>query len=177
MVFWNSLAFSKIQQMLAIWSLVPSPFLNPACTSGSSAHVLLKPSLKDFAGMWNEFNCTVIWTFFGIVFLWDWNENWPFQSCGHGWVFQICGHIEHNTLTASSSRIWNSSAEIPTPPLALFIIMLPKTHLPSHSRMNRSRWVTTSLWLTGSLRAFLYSSSVYSCHHFCFCYVLAISVL
>ena len=34
--FWNSLAFSMIQQMLAIWSLVPLPFLNPAWTSGSS---------------------------------------------------------------------------------------------------------------------------------------------
>ena len=35
-VFWNPLAFSMIQQMSAIWSLVPLPFLNPACTSGSS---------------------------------------------------------------------------------------------------------------------------------------------
>ena len=34
--FWNSLAFSMIQWMLAIWSLVPLPFLDPACTSGSS---------------------------------------------------------------------------------------------------------------------------------------------
>ena len=30
MFFWNSLAFSMIQQMLAICSLVPLPFLNPA---------------------------------------------------------------------------------------------------------------------------------------------------
>ena len=29
MLFWNSLAFSMIQQMLAIWTLVPLPFLNP----------------------------------------------------------------------------------------------------------------------------------------------------
>ena len=36
MFFWNSLAFAMIQQMLAIWSLVPLPFLNPAWTSGSS---------------------------------------------------------------------------------------------------------------------------------------------
>ena len=35
-VFWNSLAFSMVQRMLAIWSPVPLPFLNPACTSGSS---------------------------------------------------------------------------------------------------------------------------------------------
>ena len=34
--FWNSLAFSMIQRMLAIWSLVPLPFLKPAWTSGSS---------------------------------------------------------------------------------------------------------------------------------------------
>ena len=47
-----------------------------------SLNILLKPSLKDFehqlASMWNKYNCTVIWTFFGIAFLWDWNENWPF---------------------------------------------------------------------------------------------------
>ena len=36
MFFWNSLAFSMIQQMLAVWSLVPLPFLKPALTSGSS---------------------------------------------------------------------------------------------------------------------------------------------
>ena len=46
-----------------------------------SVHVLLKPSLKDFeynlTRMWNECNCTVVWTFFGIA-LWDCNENWPF---------------------------------------------------------------------------------------------------
>ena len=34
--FWNSLAFLMIQQMLAIWSLVPLSFLKPAWTSGSS---------------------------------------------------------------------------------------------------------------------------------------------
>ena len=34
--FWNSLAFSMIQGMLVIWSLVLLPFLNPAWISGSS---------------------------------------------------------------------------------------------------------------------------------------------
>ena len=32
-MFWNSLAFSMIQQMLAILYLIPLPFLNPAWTS------------------------------------------------------------------------------------------------------------------------------------------------
>ena len=36
MFFWNSLAYSMLQQILAIWSLVPLPFLNLAWTSGSS---------------------------------------------------------------------------------------------------------------------------------------------
>ena len=36
MFLWNSLAFSMIQPMLAISSLVPLPFLKPAWTSGSS---------------------------------------------------------------------------------------------------------------------------------------------
>ena len=36
MFFWNSLAFSMSQRMLAIWPLVPLPFLKPAWTSGSS---------------------------------------------------------------------------------------------------------------------------------------------
>ena len=44
----------------------------------------LKHSLKDFehylASMWNECHCVVVWTFFGIALLWDWNENWPFSS-------------------------------------------------------------------------------------------------
>ena len=51
---------------------------------------LLKPDLENFehyfAGVWDEFNCVAVWTFFAIALLWDWNENWPFpvsfQSCG-----------------------------------------------------------------------------------------------
>ena len=45
-------------------------------------HVLLKPGLENFEhyfiSVWDECNCAVVWAFFGIVFLWDWNENWPF---------------------------------------------------------------------------------------------------
>ena len=89
-----------------------------------------------------------------------------FQSCGHCWVFQICWHIECSTFTASSFRIWTSSPRIPSPPLALSIVMLPKAHLTSHSRMSDSRWVITPLWLSGSRRSCLYSSSVYSYYLF-----------
>ena len=89
-----------------------------------------------------------------------------FQSCGHCWVFQICWHIERSTSKASSFRIWNSSTGIPSPSLALFIVMLPKAHSTLHSRMSGSRWLITQLWLSGSRRSFLYSSSLYACYLF-----------
>ena len=89
-----------------------------------------------------------------------------FQSCVHCWVFQICWHIECSTFTASSFRFWNSSTGIPSPLLALFIVMLPKAHFTLHSRMSGSSWVITPSWLSGSLRSFFYSSSGYPCHLF-----------
>ena len=104
-----------------------------------------------------------------------------FQSWGHCWVFPICWHIECSSFMASSFRIWKSSTGIPSPslslfivPLALFIVMLPKVHLTSHSRMSGSRWVITPSWLSGSWRSFLYSSSVYYCHLFLIlpCFIL-----
>ena len=88
-----------------------------------------------------------------------------FQSCGHCWVLQICWHIVCSTFTALSFRIWNSSPGIPLPPLALFVVILPKAHLTSHSRMSGPRWVITPSFLTGSWRS-LYSSSVYCCYLF-----------
>ena len=32
----------------------------------------------QFTSVWDECNCMVLWAFFGVAFLWDWNENWPF---------------------------------------------------------------------------------------------------
>ena len=84
-----------------------------------------------------------------------------FQSCGHCWVFQICWDIEYSTFTESSFRIWNSSTGILSPPLALFVVMLSKALLTSHSRMSGSRWVIIPSWLSGLWRSFLYSSSVF----------------
>ena len=81
--FWHSLTFSMIQWMLAIWSLVPLPLPLPNLSICKfSIHIPLKPGLKAFEhnlhSMGNECNCMVIWISFGIAFLWDWNENWPF---------------------------------------------------------------------------------------------------
>ena len=47
-----------------------------------TVHVLLNLGLENFehyfTSVWDEYNCAAVWAFFGIVFLWDWNGNWPF---------------------------------------------------------------------------------------------------
>ena len=62
----GSSAFSK--SSLNIWKFM--------------VHVLLKPGLENFeqyfTSVWDECNCVAVWAFFGIAFLWDWNDNWPF---------------------------------------------------------------------------------------------------
>ena len=163
--------------MSAIWSLVPLPFLNPVWTPGSIWFMYC------WSQEWRILSITLlacemraIMSYFNI--LWhcpslglEWKLK-TFQSCGHCRVFQICWHIECSTFTASSFRIWNTSAGIPSPLLALFVVILPKAHLTLHSRMSESRWVTQS-WLSGhedlfcivilySSCVFLYSSSVNS---------------
>ena len=121
-------------------------------------HVLLKPGLENFehyfASLWDVWNCAVVWTFFGIVLLWDWNKNWSFPVLWPLLSFPdlLAYWVQH--FKASSLGIWNSSTGIPSPPLALFILTLPKAHLTSHSRIFGSRWVTTPLWLSRSLRPF-----------------------
>ena len=98
-----------------------------------TVHVLLKPGLENFEHYFTSIEMsTVVWwfehslalPFFGIGMKID-----LFQSCGHWWVFQICWHIECSTSTVLSFRIWHSSTGIPSPPLALFIVMLPNAHL------------------------------------------------
>ena len=91
-----------------------------------SFHILLKPSLKDIehylASMWNERNCVVVWVFFGIALLYDWNENWPLEktlmlgkieSRGRkgvtedemvGWHHQLSGHEFEQTLGESEGK-------------------------------------------------------------------------
>ena len=111
------------QQMLAIWSLVPLPFLNPNYTSGSS---------------WFTYCWSLAWRILSITLLdvkWaqlcsTLNILWHFPSLGLEWKltvcslvaiaeFQICWHIECSTSTAASFMIWNSSAGIPSPSLKL----------------------------------------------------------
>ena len=153
MFFWNSLVLSMNQCMLTVRSLVPLPFLNPACTSGSFQFTYFW-SLAwrilniSHAIMWNKCNCAEFEYYLELPFFGSGRKTDLFMFCGHCWVFQISWWIYCSTFTASSFRIWNSSAEISSPLLALFVVMLAKAHLTSHSRMSGSRWLITSSWLS-----------------------------
>ena len=117
----GSSAFSK--PILYIWKFL--------------VHILLKPSLKDFehhlTSMENECSHAVVWTL-GTALLWDWNENWPFPVLWPLLVSKFADIIECSTSTALSFRILNCSDGIPSYPLALFMVILPKGHLTPHSR-------------------------------------------
>ena len=149
----------------AIWSVVPLPFLKPAWTSESSwftycwslAWRILSIALLvcEMSTLVQQFEQSLALPFLGIGMKTD-----LFQSCGHCWVFQICWHIECRTFTASSFRIWNSSSGIPSPLLALFIVML---HSPGCLVLGK--WSHHSDYL-GHEDFFVYSFSVYSWYLF-----------
>ena len=83
----GSSAFSK--SSLNIWNFM--------------VQVLLKPGLENFehyfASVWDECSCAVVWTFFGLAFLWDWNENWPFADLWPLLSFPNCRCIECSALS------------------------------------------------------------------------------
>ena len=122
-----------IRQMLAIWSLVPLPFLKPAWTMEVHGSHIAEAWLGEFWALlyycvrWVQL-CSSLSILWHCLSLGLGMKTDLFQSWGHCWVFRICWLIECSTFTASSFRTWNSSAGIPSPPLALFIVMLPKAH-------------------------------------------------
>ena len=100
------------------------------------------------------------------------NILWHWLSWGLEWKLPFSSPVATaefskfaGILSAALSQHHLLEFGIPSPPLALFIMMLPKAHLTLPSRMCSSRWVFTPSWLSRSWRSFLYSS-VYSCHLF-----------
>ena len=119
-----------------------------------TVHVLLKTGLENFehyfANLWDACNCAVVWAILGIAFLWDWNENWPFPVL---WPLLSFPNLLAYWVQLFYSIIFqdlNSSTGIPSPPLALFLVIPLKAHLTSHSRMSGSRWfdhTITVIWV------------------------------
>ena len=100
MFFWNSLAFTMIQRILAVWSLVSLPFLKPAWTSGSSR----------FTYCWS-----LAWRILSITLLvWHqmaaskcWVQMPSFEpTAGWGWVLQAqVSHMQIRPLMSSPSEV------------------------------------------------------------------------
>ena len=116
MFYWNSLAFSMIQRMLAIWLLVSLPFLNTACTSGSSQFMycwslawrILSMTLLacEMSAIVLQFEHSLALPFFEI------GMKQLFQFSGHCWAFQICWQIECSPLTVPSQRKRNATRQM-----------------------------------------------------------------
>ena len=124
-----------------------------------------------------QFEHSLALPFFGIGMKTD-----LYQSCGHCWVFQICWHIECSTFTTSSFRIWNSSTGIPSPPLALFVVMLRPTwlHIPRYLALGE--WSHHRDYLGGEILLIYYClppCTLFSFDHhlFLLCIYDSISVL
>ena len=101
----GSSAFSKTS--LNIWNFM--------------VHILLKPGLENFehyfTSVWDKCGWVVVWAFFGIAFLWDWNENWPFPVLWpllsfpnllaywvehfHSIIFQDLKQLNWNSITST----------------------------------------------------------------------------
>ena len=158
MFFWNSCFFDDpedVGNLISGSSAFSKTRLN---IREFTVHILLKPGLENFehyfTSMWDECNCAVIWTFFGIAFLWDWNENWCFPVLWlllsfpnllaywvqhfHSIVFQDLKKLNWNSIT--STNFVHSDAF--------------KAHLTSYSGISGSRWGITSSWLSRSWRSF-----------------------
>ena len=156
--------------MLARWSLVPLPFLNPACTSGSSwftyywrlAWRILSITLLacEMSAIMRQFECSLSLPF---VTVWKLTFSSPVATVEFS---KFAGILSAALSQPHLLGFEIAQLELHHLQLALFVVLIPKAPLTSHSRMSGSRWVITPLWLSGSLRPFLYSSSVYYCHLF-----------
>ena len=115
-----------IQWMLAIWSLAPLPFLNPAWTSENSWFMYcwsIARKILSITLLACEMSAIVLCTFFGIAFLWDWNENWPFLK------FILFYFLTFNIVLAFHIPTWISHryTRVPYPELSS---LLPPHTIP-----------------------------------------------
>ena len=134
-----------------------------------SVHILLKPGLENFehyfASTGDECNYVVVWTLFGIAFLWDLDESWHFPVLWPQLNFPnlLAYWVKH--FHASSFRTWNTSTGISSPPLALLRVLLPKAHLTLPPRcLALCEWSHNHcIWV---IMIFFWCSTMYSCYLF-----------
>ena len=98
-----------------------------------TVHILLKPGLENFehyfTSVWDECNCAVVWAFFGIAFLWDRNENWPFPVL---WRKVYLSQISFSK-DLKEKNLWKHLAQHPAHN-GLLSLSVYGSHVPSHRR-------------------------------------------
>ena len=131
-----------------------------------TVHILLKTGLENFeryiTSVWDECNCAIVWAFFSIAFLWDWNENWPFPVL---WPLQRLGYIKTMTsilfsppapnsegsklqgtmlwITLGDRNLWPTGSKELSPPETTGLSL--NTHSPAQSRLNMTAAPDNSL--------------------------------
>ena len=68
-------SLSRVQLLATPWT---AAYQAPPSTGFSRQEYWSGVPSPSPASMWDKCNCAVVWTFFAIAFLWDWNENWSF---------------------------------------------------------------------------------------------------
>ena len=81
----------------------------------------------------------IVCTLFGTFLLWDWKKKLTFSSPVAIAEFSKFADILSAALSQHHLLGFRKSTGFPSPPLALFVVMLPKAYLTSHSRMSGSR--------------------------------------
>ena len=127
-----------IQWMLAVGSLIPLPFLNPRCTSGTCLFTyrwiltwwILRMTwlASEMGAVVQYFEHSLAWPFFGIGMKTDLSS--PVATVEFSKFHGILKAAlqQHHLLAFEIARI-------PSTPPALFTVMFPKAHLTSHSSM------------------------------------------
>ena len=74
-------------------------------------HVLLRPGLENFehyfTSVWDKCNCMVVWAFFCIAFIWNWNENFTILDA----IKNICDSWAEVNIS-SLTKVWETLIQI-----------------------------------------------------------------
>ena len=116
-----------------------------------TVHILSKTGLLACEMMQLCSSLSILWCCFTLGLEWKLTFSSPVATAEFSKFAGILSAAlsQHHLLGLETS-----STGILSPALSLFIEMLPKDHLTSHSRMSGSRWVIMPSWLSGSWRIF-----------------------
>ena len=118
----------KVKLLSCVWpsaTLWTEAFQAPLSMGFSRQEYWSGVPLPSPASVWDECTCAVVWAFFGIAFLKDWNENWPFPvlwpllsfpNLLAYWVqhFHSIFHIAQTSVTLSKENSHQKKSQLLT---------------------------------------------------------------